>query len=156
MAYLRDFLGLAPPTGLEPVTSWLTVKRSTDWAMEECRLLNCVVTPNVCSTSLSAPTDILINSQALYRLSYGGIWQIEKSEMPFSTCICNGVFLSSRAVASQVFSTQMSLTSVFGMGTGGTSSQSSPTKKVLITTSKLNNVKSVVRGNIIKVKPSTD
>ena len=26
---------LAPPTGLEPVTSWLTVMRSTDWAMEE-------------------------------------------------------------------------------------------------------------------------
>ena len=26
---------MAPPTGLEPVTSWLTVKRSTDWAKEE-------------------------------------------------------------------------------------------------------------------------
>ena len=26
---------VAPPTGLEPVTSWLTVMRSTDWAMEE-------------------------------------------------------------------------------------------------------------------------
>ena len=26
---------MAPPTGLEPVTSWLTVMRSTDWAMEE-------------------------------------------------------------------------------------------------------------------------
>ena len=28
-------LFVAPPTGLEPVTSWLTVMRSTDWAMEE-------------------------------------------------------------------------------------------------------------------------
>ena len=28
---------MAPPTGLEPVTSWLTVMRSTDWAMEEYR-----------------------------------------------------------------------------------------------------------------------
>ena len=33
-----------------------------------------------------------------------------------------GVDLSSRAVSRQVLSTRMSLTSVFGMGTGGTSS----------------------------------
>ena len=26
---------VAPRTGLEPVTSWLTVMRSTDWAKEE-------------------------------------------------------------------------------------------------------------------------
>ena len=26
---------MAPQTGLEPVTSWLTVMRSTDWAIEE-------------------------------------------------------------------------------------------------------------------------
>ena len=42
-----------------------------------------------------------------------------------------------RAVASQVSLAKMSLTSVFGMGTGGTSSQSSPT--VRTTASKLNN-----------------
>ena len=36
-------------------------------------------------------------------------------------------YLSSQAVASQVLWTEMSLTSVFGMGTGGTSSQSTPT-----------------------------
>ena len=35
---------------------------------------------------------------------------------------CTGIALSSQAVASQVFSTLMSLTSVFGMGTGGSSS----------------------------------
>ena len=35
---------------------------------------------------------------------------------------CAGIDLSSQVVANQVFSTQMSLTSVFGMGTGGTSS----------------------------------
>ena len=34
VAFATRFL-LAPPTGLEPVTSWLTVMRSTDWAMEE-------------------------------------------------------------------------------------------------------------------------
>ena len=39
---------------------------------------------------------------------------------------CTGTVLSSQAVASQVFSTLMSLTSVFGMGTGGTSSLSTP------------------------------
>ena len=38
-----------------------------------------------------------------------------------------GIFLSSRAVASQVFSALMSLTSVFGMGTGGPSSLLIPT-----------------------------
>ena len=37
-------------------------------------------------------------------------------------------YLSSRAVARQVLSAQMSLTSVFGMGTGGPSSQSTPTR----------------------------
>ena len=36
-------------------------------------------------------------------------------------------YLFSRAVTSQVSSAQMSLTSVFGMGTGGPSSQSTPT-----------------------------
>ena len=36
-------------------------------------------------------------------------------------------YLSSRAVASQVFSAQVSLTAVFGMGTGGPSPQSTPT-----------------------------
>ena len=32
-----------------------------------------------------------------------------------------GIYLSSRVVTNQVFSTYMSLTSVFGMGTGGAS-----------------------------------
>ena len=36
--------------------------------------------------------------------------------------ICSGSVLFSRAVARQVFSTLRSLTTVFGMGTGGTSS----------------------------------
>ena len=41
--------------------------------------------------------------------------------------ICVGAVLSSRAVASQVLSPLMSLTSVFGMGTGGPSSLLVPT-----------------------------
>ncbi len=40
---------------------------------------------------------------------------------------CVGIFLFSRAVASQVSSAPMSLTTVFGMGTGGPSSSSTPT-----------------------------
>ena len=36
-------------------------------------------------------------------------------------------YLSSRSVSRQVFSAQVSLTSVFGMGTGGPSPQSTPT-----------------------------
>ena len=38
-----------------------------------------------------------------------------------------GISLFSRAVASQVFSAPLSLTSVFGMGTGGPSASSTPT-----------------------------
>ena len=79
-------LSLAPPTGLEPVTSWLTVMRSTDWAMEE------------------------------YRAKH-----------PFGCMLCVGISLSSQAVTSQVFSAPLSLTSVFGMGTGGPSASSTPT-----------------------------
>ena len=38
-----------------------------------------------------------------------------------------GIYLSSQAAARQVFSAQVSLTSVFGMGTGGPLPQSTPT-----------------------------
>ena len=41
--------------------------------------------------------------------------------IPATTPLCVSVDLSSRAVASQVLSAQQSLTSVFGMGTGGPS-----------------------------------
>ncbi len=50
----------------------------------------------------------------------------EQSFMDCSFCKRDGVCLSSQAVASQVFSTQVSLTSVFGMGTGGSSPPSTP------------------------------
>ena len=42
-----------------------------------------------------------------------------------------GIFLSSQDVSIQVFSTLVSLTSVFGMGTGGTSLQLTPTKQYI-------------------------
>ena len=41
-----------------------------------------------------------------------------------------GIDLSSQAVSSQVFSTRMSLTSVFGMGTGGTSLPLTPALRI--------------------------
>ena len=40
---------------------------------------------------------------------------------------CVGIALSSRAASSQVLSALMSLTAVFGMGTGGPSSLKTPT-----------------------------
>ena len=46
------------------------------------------------------------------------------------TSLCRH-YLSSQAVASQVFSAQVSLTAVFGMGTGGPSLQSTPTSRVV-------------------------
>ena len=42
-----------------------------------------------------------------------------------------GISLSSQGVATQVFSALVSLTSVFGMGTGGPSLQSIPTNPFL-------------------------
>ncbi len=40
-----------------------------------------------------------------------------------------GIDLFSRVVANQVFSTRVSLTAVFGMGTGGTSQPLTPAKE---------------------------
>ena len=51
-----------------------------------------------------------------------------KKRLPYWVAVSSvGVFLSSRAVTSQVLSTSTSLTSVFGMGTGGPSLSSTPT-----------------------------
>ena len=44
----------------------------------------------------------------------------------------DGIALSSQAVSSQVFSAPMSLTSVFGMGTGGSSSSKTPSNIYLM------------------------
>ena len=74
-------------------------------------------------------SDTLINSQVLYRLSYGGIWGRKRTEVRERLTSVAGVgeYLFSRAVASQVSSARQSLTSVFGMGTGGPSASISPT-----------------------------
>ena len=55
-------------------------------------------------------------------------FQFIKKQIPYwVSALYVGIFLLSRAVSSQVSSALMSLTSVFGMGTGGPSSSSTPT-----------------------------
>ena len=51
----------------------------------------------------------------------------KKKRKAFAFRFCVGVYLSSRAVASQVLSARVSLTAVFGMGTGGPSPLATPT-----------------------------
>ena len=81
--------------------------------------------------------DPLLAGQVLSQLSYTPInWVLLFSffqdsgtvlSVPFS---CVGIELSSRAASSQVFSPLQSLTSVFGMGTGGPSAFVTPTSSV--------------------------
>ena len=52
----------------------------------------------------------------------------ENKERPLFSCIGVGFDLFSRLVAKQVFSALQSLTSVFGMGTGGPSALEKPTR----------------------------
>ena len=55
----------------------------------------------------------------------------KKNDHPTGWTLYNvGIFLFSRAVTSQVSSALLSLTSVFGMGTGGPSASSTPTYSV--------------------------
>ena len=61
--------------------------------------------------------------RVLCQLSYGGMK--ERSELYLTSGV--GEYLSSRAVSSQVLSARQSLTSVFGMGTGGPSALITPT-----------------------------
>ena len=105
---------LAPPVGLEPTTPWLTVRCSTDWAKEEYGIRM--------DRYLYWPKDRDRKNWWRKHLRYR-----EKSNAP---CFCKeplclstyvSVDLSSRAVSSQVLSALQSLTSVFGMGTGGPS-----------------------------------
>ena len=94
------FALLAPQVGLEPTTLRLTAACSTDWAIEE--YIKLFLTLSV----YSFPLYIQIHGRSLRLVRY----------------LRSGSVLSSRAVARQVLSTLRSLTSVFGMGTGGTSS----------------------------------
>ena len=83
------------------------------------RCLNHLTKGPLNSSSWTWTNDIMINSHALYRLSYRGISALLLESYP-------GSFLLSRAVTSQVSSALQSLTAVFGMGTGVSSVLSPP------------------------------
>ena len=70
-------------------------------------------------------------------------------EVRFSSNLrrCVGAYLFSRAVASQVSSARQSLTSVFGMGTGGPSALITPT---ILTMSYHRNLLNYISGMLIK------
>ena len=54
-------------------------------------------------------------------------WNEKRDQRMLVSFLCVGKYLSYRAVASQVLSARQSLTSVFGMGTGGPSALNLPT-----------------------------
>ena len=56
------------------------------------------------------------------------LWKKAKDRSQITAVFRVGIDLSSRSVSRQVLSALMSLTSVFGMGTGGPSSLKTPTK----------------------------
>ena len=66
---------------------------------------------------------LVLYGQMLCQLSYARIYYKPNSRW---VCFCSGSYLLSQAVAHQVSSTLRSLTSVFGMGTGGSSLLSPP------------------------------
>ena len=186
---------MAPPTGLEPVTSWLTVMRSTNWAMEEygqfdgsncifCSFLTQIMKRNtcyidqICNLTSFASTRVFIlkthwwrhdaedwisnaewcrnkhrfvfaknrekyGYKCRQRLIFPGRFQPSIFSTDELNCrvrngngwtlivtatdcirilLCVSTDLFSRAASSRVSSALMSLTAVFGMGTGGPSS----------------------------------
>ena len=61
-----------------------------------------------------------------------GLRKNHNPRQPEGVAFCVGNELSSRSVSRQVFSPQQSLTSVFGMGTGGPSALRSPTVRLML------------------------
>ena len=86
-------------------------------------------------SGLEPPTSCLSGTRSNL-LSYDPMWLVWFSHLDFSesgngfirSLLCVGVELSSRAASSKVFSPLQSLTSVFGMGTGGPSAFVTPTR----------------------------
>ena len=143
---------LAPPAGLEPATTWLTVRCSTDWAKEEywvewlqgkhfgVSLIICRQWPIF---PIRRQISIFGTAELNFRVRNGNGWtlcvnitdslprqlseQLSFTEMNLSSLLYVSIDLFSRSVARQVFSALQSLTSVFGMGTGGPSALKWPT-----------------------------
>ena len=89
---------------------------------------------NTLSSRLTRPSQF--PSVSFYYFTYIGIWpgsyqdcQIKKT--PFQVSFLFGSFLSSQAASSQVLSAFVSLTSVFGMGTGVSSQLLPPYLKIV-------------------------
>ena len=80
-------------------------------------------------SGLEPPTSCLSGTRSNL-LSYEPLWLhlvICRAKEAFASFLDVSTELSSRTVARKVFSPLQSLTSVFGMGTGGPSPQSTPT-----------------------------
>ena len=84
----------------------------------KCRCKQMVLVLTFGSPSWTRTNDPAVNSRMLYQLSYWGMFQSPIKIGDFYV----GTDLFFQAVARQVSSARMSLTTVFGMGTGGPSS----------------------------------
>ena len=74
----------------------------------------------------STSAKCLLHSSSTDSSEIGKKMQQKNHSVEWFFCLETGIDLSSRAVSSQVLLAQVSLTSVFGMGTGGTSPLQTP------------------------------
>ena len=137
-AYLCTLVG---PSGLEPPTSCLSGTRSNLLSYEPMWLVSDFSSlgwwrwwdsnpwPPACRAG-ALPTDLhphikcsMHNWVLLFSFCFG----LRKEECFFLSFRSVGIELSSRTVSRKVFSPLQSLTSVFGMGTGGPSAFITPT-----------------------------
>ena len=108
---LANFVRMVGPSGLEPPTSCLSGTRSN-----------------------------LLSYEPMWLVSDLSHLVLQCREQISLLSHCVGIELSSRAASSQVFSPLQSLTSVFGMGTGGPSAFVTPTISVILNHWILNNI----------------
>ena len=108
---LANFVRMVGPSGLEPPTSCLSGTRSN-----------------------------LLSYEPMWLVSDLSHLVLQCREQISLLSHCVGIELSSRAASSQVFSPLQSLTSVFGMGTGGPSAFVTPTSSVILNHWILNNI----------------
>ena len=130
-------------SGLEPPTSRLSGARSNQLSYEPIVFLRCSRTSSP-GTAFAVggddgirTHDPLLAGQVLSQLSYTPF--PFRGRVPESFPLRVGSDLSSRTVPSQVFSALQSLTTVFGMGTGGPSALLEPTSRYLSVPSVRNN-----------------
>ena len=126
-ANLRSLVG---PSGLEPPTSCLSGTRSNLLSYEPMWLV--WIFAHLACNSLSVRSFLPIHFSLLPFTSDVG-------KQFSASLVCVGIELSSRTVSRKVFSPLQSLTSVFGMGTGGPSAFVTPTAFSRLTPWKLNN-----------------